>query len=118
MKIKKFAALIKIVCGVLILFLVNCGEKPGQKPVKFQIISEIKLDKSSPFYIDFASFPQKRKALPIGVFDSGTGGLTVLSSILTLDKFNNKTFESGADGIPDFSPEYFVYLGDKFILED
>lgn len=113
MKQKKIASFIKIVCGVFILFLVNCGEKPGQKPVKFRIISEIKLDKSSPFYIDFASFPQKRKALPIGVFDSGTGGLTVLSSILTLDKFNNKTHESGADGIPDFSPEYFVYLGDK-----
>ena len=115
MKLKKHVEFLKIVCVVFILFFVNVnyGEKPGQTHQKFQIISEIKNNKNSPFYIDFANFPKKREALPIGIFDSGTGGLTVLSSILTLDKFNNKTFESGEDGIPDFCSEYFVYLGDK-----
>lgn len=50
---------------------------------------------------------------PIGVFDSGTGGLTVLEAILRLDAFNNKTGKSGADGIPDFQGEYFHYLADQ-----
>ncbi|MEF3019472.1 hypothetical protein V3478_33485, partial [Pseudomonas aeruginosa] len=31
------------------------------------------------------------KKFPIGVFDSGTGGLTVLEAMLTLDAFNNET---------------------------
>jgi glutamate racemase len=57
---------------------------------------------------------QKTKnSLPIGVFDSGTGGLTVLEAMLTLDAFNNKTGEPGSDGKPDFEKEYFQYLADQ-----
>lgn len=52
-------------------------------------------------------------AAPIGVFDSGTGGLTVLEALLTLDAFNNKTGKPGADGKPDFQSEYFQYLADQ-----
>lgn len=51
--------------------------------------------------------------LPIGVFDSGVGGLTVLETILRLDAFDNKTATPGADGIPDFQNERFIYLGDQ-----
>ena len=43
-----------------------------------------------------------KNSLPIGVFDSGTGGLTVLEAMLTLDAFNNTTGKAGADGKPDF----------------
>ncbi len=81
--------------------------------VKFQIISEIKLDSSSPFYIDFKKYPAVRNDLPIGIFDSGTGGLTVLDAIMRMDRFNNQTQEAGADGVPDFISEHFIYLGDK-----
>lgn len=56
---------------------------------------------------------QKPSSLPIGVFDSGTGGLTVLEAMLTLDAFNNTTGELGADGKPDFEKEYFQYLADQ-----
>ena len=52
-------------------------------------------------------------SLPIGVFDSGTGGLTVLEAILKLDAFNNETGASGADGKPDFLKEQFQYLADQ-----
>jgi glutamate racemase len=55
----------------------------------------------------------QRTSLPIGVFDSGTGGLTVLEAILTLDAFNNRTGQPGADGIPDFKGEHFQYLADQ-----
>ena len=50
---------------------------------------------------------------PIGVFDSGTGGLTVLERILASDAFDNVTKERIPDGKPDFSSERFVYFGDQ-----
>lgn len=51
--------------------------------------------------------------LPVGVFDSGIGGLTVLEAILTLDAWNNDDLSPGGDGRPDFENERFVYLGDQ-----
>ncbi len=51
--------------------------------------------------------------LPIGVFDSGIGGLTVLEAILTLDAFHNDTLQPGSDGKPDFADERFQYFGDQ-----
>lgn len=51
--------------------------------------------------------------LPIGVFDSGIGGLTVLEALLTLDRADNRTLKPGPDGIPDFAGERFIYLGDQ-----
>lgn len=80
---------------------------------KYQLISEIQHDDKSPFYVDFKNYPMARNDLPIGVFDSGTGGLTVLDAILKMDKFNNQTHEPGPDGIPDFSSERFIYLADQ-----
>lgn len=56
---------------------------------------------------------QAVRHLPIGVFDSGIGGLTVLEALLTLDQFHNDTLQPGADGVPDFAQERFIYLGDQ-----
>lgn len=53
------------------------------------------------------------RKLPIGVFDSGIGGLTVLEALLTLDVFHNDTLQPGADGTPDFAQERFIYFGDQ-----
>ena len=50
---------------------------------------------------------------PIGVFDSGTGGLTVLETLLAADAFDNLTGEPCSDGKPDFGRENFVYFGDQ-----
>ncbi len=52
-------------------------------------------------------------SLPIGVFDSGIGGLTVLEAILTIDAFHNDDLKPGPDGRPDFENERFLYLGDQ-----
>jgi glutamate racemase len=55
------------------------------------------------------------KSCPIGVFDSGTGGLAVLEQILNLDLFDNQThalLEQG-DGRPDFQHERFIFLADQ-----
>ena len=68
------------------------------------------------FILNFISGVAQQKgksASPIGVFDSGTGGLTVLEAMLTLDAFNNKTGKPGADGKPDFQREFFQYLADQ-----
>lgn len=51
--------------------------------------------------------------LPIGVFDSGVGGLTVLEALKAHDRHDNRTGAEGADGVPDFAGERFVYFGDQ-----
>ncbi|MEK7412104.1 MAG: aspartate/glutamate racemase family protein [Planctomycetota bacterium] len=53
------------------------------------------------------------RRLPIGVFDSGIGGLTVMEALLKLDVYNNETRKRGADGVPDFAQERFIYFGDQ-----
>lgn len=61
----------------------------------------------------FIRHTSAQKNLPIGVFDSGTGGLTVMQAMLTLDAFNNKTGKPGSDGKPDFQNEAYQYLADQ-----
>ena len=65
---------------------------------------------SSLFLVFFSAAQQQN---PIGVFDSGTGGLTVLQAIITLDEFNNASGLPGADGLSDFGNEAFQYLADQ-----
>ncbi len=61
--------------------------------------------------------PQRHRLsdLPVGVFDSGTGGLTVLEQILDIDTFCNdtKAFVPEGDSKPDFINERFVFLADQ-----
>ena len=70
-------------------------------------------DKRSVHYIDFKKYPTLLRDLPIGIFDSGTGGFTVLERILSQDSFDNETGEEKPDGIPDFQNENFEYLADQ-----
>lgn len=77
------------------------------------IINTVLSDTTSFYYINFKQYPALKYDMPIGVFDSGTGGLTVLNAIVTLDNYNNKTHQKGADGIPDFASEDFIYLADQ-----
>lgn len=86
----------------------NSDEQVAMSPIMRKAL----FDKTSAFYADFASFPKEKRMLPIGVFDSGTGGLTVLEVMLTTDKINNITGKLEPDGLPDFIGEDFTYLGD------
>ena len=61
----------------------------------------------------FEPYRSGLKKFPIGVFDSGIGGLTVLEEVLTSDNFTNDTGEPVPDNRPDFEHERFVYLGDQ-----
>lgn len=65
------------------------------------------------YSFDASAFRGDMRDLPIGVFDSGIGGLTVLEAILGLDAFDNETLRPGPDGRKDFEQERFVYLGDQ-----
>jgi hypothetical protein len=48
----------------------------------------------SAFTFDVSDYEGDLSSLPIGVFDSGIGGLTVLEALLTLDAFHNDTLQA------------------------
>ncbi len=93
----------------------SCGNnKTQEETVVLSPIMEKALNEpTSKFYADFESFPAQKSQLPIGVFDSGTGGLTVLEVLLNADMIDNISGKEGADGVPDFAGESFTYLADR-----
>ena len=96
--------------------LSSCGNKnkSSEEQVALSPIMQKALnDETSKFYGNYKSFPTSLSKLPIGVFDSGTGGLTVLEVLLKADMVNNTSGKPGADGIPDFAGEAFTYLADR-----
>ena len=96
---------------VFLFGIVGCG---GRKPPANQTIQDVILnDPGNFFYINFKNYPRHDAGLPVGIFDSGTGGLTVLDAILRSDNFNNNNHQKGKDGKIDFLSESFIYLGDK-----
>ncbi|MEG1899476.1 MAG: hypothetical protein RR183_07360 [Bacteroidales bacterium] len=100
---------------IILVVSYSCGgnKKVERKPNLSPIMEKALLDPGSEFYADFAQFPKEKKMLPIGVFDSGTGGLTVLEVLLSIDKMDNITGKPGSDGIADFEGENFTYLSDR-----
>jgi len=111
MKINSLLVIILSLC--LLASSCQCKRKSDHNEARFRIISEaVKKNKNS-LYLSISGIPEDRSSLPIGVFDSGTGGLSVLNSILVLDKFDNTTNEPGSDGLPDFRSEKFIYLADE-----
>lgn len=106
-----------IVWSVLLLNSCNnsnpAANASEQELVTFPIVSTILNDKESIFYLNTAAYPENNPGLPIGVFDSGTGGLTVLEAILTLNAFRNSNHLPGADSLADFISEDFIYLADQ-----
>lgn len=100
---------------VAALLLCSCGNKAKETEeiVLSPIMEKALNDENSKFYADFPSFPQQKSKLPIGVFDSGTGGLTVLEVLLKADMVDNISGTLGADGVPDFAGEDFTYLADR-----
>lgn len=103
-----------LITSIVIIFACNPNSRDEDLNNKLITISEKALyDTNSLFYANYKTYPKERNLLPLGVFDSGTGGLTVLEAMLTLDEFNNNTGEQIADGIPDFLGEKFIYLADQ-----
>ena len=77
---------------ILLLFILvfnHCNSEPDTS--KKNLDEVILTDTSSFFYVDVKNYPVKNKTLPIGIFDSGTGGLTVMDAIVNYDGFNNES---------------------------
>ncbi len=97
---------------LLSVFALTCAH--GEDAVR-PLIEHVQThrDGRAAWSIDFAALGENRADLPIGVFDSGIGGLTVMEAILKLDAFGNDTLRPGADGRADFAGERFIYFGDQ-----
>lgn len=91
----------------------SCREKTQATAETLPIIEKALNDTASAFYADFEQYPTDLRQLPIGVFDSGTGGLTVLERLLALDAHDNITGADTTDNILDFAGESFIYLADQ-----
>lgn len=81
----------------------------GLDPITHAILN----DTSSFYYVDVNDYHAADPTLPIGIFDSGTGGLTVMNALVRYDAHSNQNLVAGADGVPDFSKEKFIYLADQ-----
>ena len=93
---------------------VATGQPAADKAAPTALIQHIASGQSKLYPVDKKGYETADYSrLPIGVFDSGIGGLTVFNAILQLDEFNNKTHAPGADGVPDFENERFIYYGDQ-----
>ena len=107
---------ILVLYAILLLFGYGCRSVHGTETVEPALIPIIKTalyDSTSVFFGDFGNYPYRLGSAPIGIFDSGTGGLTVLEAILTFDGYNNITGAEGPDGVNDFAGESFIYLADQ-----
>lgn len=103
---------------VLLLSVWSCKDASTQNQVQEkELLSAIEQailqDDQSPFYIDVENYGDISRDLAIGVFDSGTGGLTVLDALVRHDQNQNASKGEGPDGIFDFANEKFIYLADQ-----
>ena len=108
-----------ILLSFSVVFIFGCKSNYIQQSQKASIgnknniVSAIIDNKDNFYYTNFADFNYKDKKLPVGVFDSGIGGLTVLDAIVNYDYNNNSNHKKGSDGLPDFEKESFIYFGDQ-----
>ena len=96
------------------LMAAGCKPAVSEKPVDLIPVAQSAInDTTSIYYRDFIHYSDTAVSqLPIGVFDSGTGGLNVIEKLLALDNHDNITGKLVPDGIPDFAGESFQYLDD------
>jgi glutamate racemase len=99
-------------------FLIDCKNSPSTKPEdrsENSFLSRVLHDTSDYYYVDLKAGANVSAELPIGMFDSGTGGLTVLSALIDFDSYDNSNNKSikGGDGKKDFITEQFIYFGDQ-----
>ena len=99
---------LNLLLAVSALLIISCKQNQSTKETvqaevqKGDIVNTIINDKESFYHVDFNNYPSGDISLPIGVFDSGTGGLTVLKAIVNYDQNQNGTHQNGSDGVIDF----------------
>ncbi len=105
-----------VVLALLASLLVSCterGERGNAADGSDAMTRAILEDTASFYYIDVKRYDASDPALPIGIFDSGTGGLTVMDALVRYDRHRNDSQEAETDGLPDFARETFIYLADQ-----
>jgi glutamate racemase len=114
MLVNHFTFKIKLLMFVLGLTSVSSGESPHSAALA-PLIEHVQQhqDGRVAYSFDWEQYRKSTADLPIGVFDSGIGGLTVLEAVLSQDAFDNDNLRPGPDGRRDFENERFVYLGDQ-----
>ena len=73
----------------ILIFTVIVLFTPGACRKGTYLQDDILRNKESFFYIDVRNYPEDRKHLPVGIFDSGTGGLAVMNDILDFRGFTD-----------------------------
>lgn len=76
---------ISILASLLAMLCISCSNHATIQDV-------IRDDRKSFYYVDFEEYPSGDSSLPIGVFDSGTGGLSVLADIIEHDGLANESY--------------------------
>lgn len=111
---KKLVVMLFVLTWSVVLVSTCTGPRNrATKPVAASLVNVVERSRSELLSVPFDRYAAGTQELPIGVFDSGIGGLTVLAAILQLDAFNNVTHQPGPDGRPDFESERFLYMGDQ-----
>ena len=109
MKYSKVISSVVFIFSSLLFICCNSEQASHKRNLEQTILS----DTSNFYYVDVKNYPANDKSLPIGIFDSGTGGLTVMDAIVNFDGFNNIDKQNNPDGVLDFTNECFVYLADQ-----
>lgn len=76
---------IPVLSSLFAMFCISCSNHATIQDV-------IREDHKSFYYVDFEDYPAGNSSLPIGVFDSGTGGLSVLADIIEHEGLTNESY--------------------------
>jgi glutamate racemase len=100
--------------ALLAALVAGCKPTAVKTPVKLIPVAQSAIsDTASIYYRNYKNYSDTDFAqLPIGIFDSGTGGLNVVEKLMTLDMHDNISGKPGSEGIPDLAGEGFQYLDD------
>ena len=72
-------------CAMLVAALLAPACHKQEIPVdNMAIVNKAIYDTASNFYVEFDQYPSELRNLPIGVFDSGVGGLTCVKELTKL----------------------------------
>jgi glutamate racemase len=97
-----------LIFALSVLLIVSCKQNQSKKESdqvevnKGDILNTIINDKENFYHVDFNNYPSGNTSLPNEVFDSGTGGLTVLKAIVNYDQNRNERHQNGSDGVIHF----------------
>lgn len=111
----KTKILISCIIGLLFTGCSSLTSTRTTEQYNNSFLTHVLNDPGNYYYFDFKAAPKVSSTFPIGMFDSGTGGLTVLRALVDFDQHYNSTQKSvnGGDGINDFRTEQFIYFGDQ-----